>query len=289
MGYQKKITPGEILFVEQIGKTVMESVLHMASPAASNGREYENFFTHALDGNFHDRIQIARQLKPLGWEIDGSYCVLRLKAALEDETLHRHLCVQLERLEQVIPLIYDNGVTAVCALDSAHSVTGLTRQLRPLLESQNCICDISDKFTGFQNLHAHYKQAADALEECRRRQAKKQGDGGTGTYMAATYTECAAKRLLQECPKKALDIFRWEVLDDLARYDRLHHTGYVETLDCYLRCERNLALTSKKLYIHRNTLIYRIGRLSRLLDCDLENAAVRLRLALCLEWMREQE
>ncbi len=291
VGYQKKITPGEILFAGQIGKTVMESVLHMAGPAASDGRAYENFFAHALDGNFHDRIQIARQLKPLGWEIDGSYCVLRLRTALEDETLHRHLCAQLERLEQVIPLIYDNGVTAVCALDSAHSVTGLIQRLQPLLKSQNCICGISDKFAGFQNLHVHYKQAAAALKEGRRRQDRKHEneDDNNEAYAAATYTEYAARCLLQECSKEALDTFRWEVLDDLIRYDRLHHTSYVKTLDCYLSCERNLALTSKKLYIHRNTLIYRIGRLSRLLDCDLENAAVRLRLTLCLEWMRGQE
>ena len=104
-----------------------------------------------------------------------------------------------------------------------------------------------------------------------------------------TYTECAARYLLRECPQEAVAAFRWEVLDDLIRYDRLHHTSYVQTLACYLHCERNLALTSKKLYIHRNTLIYRISRLSRLLDCDLENAAVRLRLTLCLEWMRGQE
>ena len=146
-------------------------------------------------------------------------------------------------------------------------------------------------FAGFQNLHVHYKQAAAALKEGRRRQDRKHEneDDNNEAYAAATYTEYAARCLLQECSKEALDTFRWEVLDDLIRYDRLHHTSYVKTLDCYLSCERNLALTSKKLYIHRNTLIYRIGRLSRLLDCDLENAAVRLRLTLCLEWMRGQE
>ena len=289
VGYRKKITPGEILFAEQIGKAVMKSILHTARPAASYRRDYENFFIHALDGNFHDTIQIARQLKPLRWNLNGSYCVLRLDTALEDETLHRHLCVQLEHLEQVIPLIYDNGVTAVCALDSSHTVTELIRHLQALLEPQNCICGISDKFTGFQNLHSHYKQAEAALKECRDRQTKSSVAGDRKDCAVITYTECAARYLLRDCPQEAVAAFRWEVLDDLIRYDRLHHTSYVQTLACYLHCERNLALTSKKLYIHRNTLIYRISRLSRLLDCDLENAAVRLRLTLCLEWMPGQE
>lgn len=289
VGYQKKITPGEILFARQLGQAMTDAILHMARPATPYGKEYENFFIHALDGNFHDTIQIARQLKPLGWELDGSYCVLRLETALEDETLRRRLCGQLEQLEQVVPLIYDNGVAAVCALDSSHSITELILRLKPLLPSLKCRCGVSDRFTGFQHLRAHYKQATAALKAlCNRREANHKA-GSAEEYTVTTYTECAAKYLLQECPEEALAAFRWEALDDLARYDRLHHTDYVKTLDCYLRCERNLALTSKELFIHRNTLIYRVSRLSRLLDCDLEDAAVRLRLLLCLEWMAKQE
>lgn len=56
----------------------------------------------------------------------------------------------------------------------------------------------------------------------------------------------------------------------------------LETLSCYLSSGENLKLTSEKLYIHVNTLKYRLQRISRLLNCDLKDPNVRFRLRMAL-------
>ena len=43
----------------------------------------------------------------------------------------------------------------------------------------------------------------------------------------------------------------------------------------YLLQEQNLHATARQLFIHRNTLVYRLQRIRTLLQLDLDDAAVR--------------
>ena len=66
----------------------------------------------------------------------------------------------------------------------------------------------------------------------------------------------------------------------LKRYDEKHKTSLYETLYEYLRLERNVVATAKHLYIHRNSMIYRLQRLENLLNLDLDNVNTRMYLLL---------
>ena len=49
-------------------------------------------------------------------------------------------------------------------------------------------------------------------------------------------------------------------------------------LRTYLIHERNISQTAKLLYMHRNSVIYRISRIRELLNVDLDNPDIRLLL-----------
>lgn len=65
-----------------------------------------------------------------------------------------------------------------------------------------------------------------------------------------------------------LRAFIHPMLRRLQEYDQAHSTALLHTLCVYLLQEQNLHATARQLFIHRNTLVYR-------LQLDLDDAAVR--------------
>ncbi|MBI5958317.1 MAG: helix-turn-helix domain-containing protein [Chloroflexi bacterium] len=74
---------------------------------------------------------------------------------------------------------------------------------------------------------------------------------------------------------------RW--LATLSRYDEQHHTDLLPTLGAYFDNNGNMARTAHVLNIHRNTLVYRLGRITDILQLDMDDSNVRLNLHLALK------
>lgn len=65
--------------------------------------------------------------------------------------------------------------------------------------------------------------------------------------------------------------FYLNTLNALIEYDKKNSTELVETLEIYIEEDRNLNKTSERLFIHKNTLKYRIKRIEDISKCDLKN------------------
>lgn len=66
----------------------------------------------------------------------------------------------------------------------------------------------------------------------------------------------------------------------LARYDRDHGSELMDTLFVYLQNSGNTQRAAKMLSLHKNTLLYRIGRIRKILDCDLASGEDQFNLQL---------
>ena len=67
------------------------------------------------------------------------------------------------------------------------------------------------------------------------------------------------------------------LLSPLIEYDDKHDTDYLNILEEYIRCQGSVKTVSEHLFIHRNTVIYQMGNIKKLLHCDLENPDDRLK------------
>lgn len=72
------------------------------------------------------------------------------------------------------------------------------------------------------------------------------------------------------------------LLAPLVRYDREHHGDLVKTLDAYLRHGGNSTRTADALFIHRNSLRYRLARIQALTGLDHDDPDTRLALQIGL-------
>lgn len=75
----------------------------------------------------------------------------------------------------------------------------------------------------------------------------------------------------------------------LVMYDKKTGGNLTEVLYAYLRNERNAAETAKALYIHRNTMLYKVRKIEELIGQSLDSPVLRERLMFSyhvLEYMR---
>ena len=87
--------------------------------------------------------------------------------------------------------------------------------------------------------------------------------------------------LLRLSRSKDLAPFR-ELVEPLVRYDEERGSDLVRTLRTYFACGANAREAADKLFLHRNSLLYRLSRIEGLIGADLKNPRVGLMLQLGL-------
>lgn len=95
--------------------------------------------------------------------------------------------------------------------------------------------------------------------------------------------------LSEQISTQAAAEFSAHYLHKLIAYDQKNHLNLLQTLASYLANQQNIAATARKLYIHRNTLIYRIERIEAILAIDITEPNIALSLQLALKFYQENE
>ncbi|BAH07811.1 PucR family transcriptional regulator [Clostridium kluyveri] len=95
---------------------------------------------------------------------------------------------------------------------------------------------------------------------------------GGNKNKVCSYKDMGMYRLLFDMSKKdEMKRLLREILGELMEYDSKNSTSLVETLKVYINENCNLIHTAEELFIHKNTLKYRIKRIEEILNCNLRN------------------
>ncbi|MNR82002.1 Purine catabolism regulatory protein [compost metagenome] len=114
--------------------------------------------------------------------------------------------------------------------------------------------------------------------------AVKIGRALGGTHSITSFSELGIYRmLLQFAESRNPNEFFCEALERLLEYDQQADKELVKTLRAFLECNGNLTETSDRLFIHRNTLKYRLERIRDITQIDLDDSENRLMLHLGLK------
>lgn len=74
-----------------------------------------------------------------------------------------------------------------------------------------------------------------------------------------------------------------DTIKPLIEYDKMNGTELLNTLKIYFECNGNMKKMSKKMFMHYNTIIYRLQKIKDIIDIDLENADNRLNLEIAIK------
>ena len=90
------------------------------------------------------------------------------------------------------------------------------------------------------------------------------------------------ERLLASVPTPVLRSFTERLLGPLAEYDARHNAELLPTLRSFLACDGSWSACASRMYVHVNTVRYRIGRIEALTGRDLSALADRVDFFLAL-------
>jgi purine catabolism regulator len=205
-------------------------------------------------------------------------------------------------LESLIPLVRDDMVrrqvagavgqyvdviVALYPLDSATQTTRVRQlvedvrgQLATRSPSGLVAAGISRPASGLSALREAYREAKDSVSI-----ANELGDREQTTF----YGDLKLFQLLLALKERNLDQMRrfyLETLGPLVDHDDRKQADLIRTLSGFFEANGNLAKAATDLNVHRNTLVYRLERISELTGLNLEDPENRLILHLALKIQR---
>lgn len=137
------------------------------------------------------------------------------------------------------------------------------RALKEMLDGNSVSAGVSSIFYEPERMRACIEEAKQAFEVLR----------GCGIrHSARYYEEIGVYRFFYEFNNDVeLKDYVMEILGELIQYDEENQSDYVNTLEVFLEQGQNIGETAAKLYVHRNTIAYRMAKISEILQLDMEN------------------
>jgi Purine catabolism regulatory protein-like family/PucR C-terminal helix-turn-helix domain len=123
---------------------------------------------------------------------------------------------------------------------------------------------------------------AGALESARHAAAMAELDRSSHLSVVSSDEEISYARLLAAVPDEVRRMFASRVLGVLMEYDEAHHAGLLATLRTFLAQSGSWTRTAEELFLHINTVRYRITRVEKLTGRDLSRLEDRVDLLLAL-------
>ena len=129
--------------------------------------------------------------------------------------------------------------------------------------------------SSLQDIPRSHREAQQALEIGRRL---------FGENKLHSFAHLGIYRLLFHLNEQSeLQDFYHEMLGPLLKADTRGDDTLIETLEVYFRCNGNLSETARAMHFHRNSVLYRLGRIEEILGRSLEDAELRLSLQIALK------
>lgn len=141
-------------------------------------------------------------------------------------------------------------------------------------EGVSCSFGLGNIAEALEHIPDSYQQALQALEHGHRSYPKP--------FLASFRTQ-EVSELLRLIPRNKLLEFYRHTLKAIVSSKEGEHAELIQTLKTYLGLNCQITQTAKQLYIHRNTVLYRVQKCAELLGVDFKDPIDNLKIRLALE------
>ena len=202
------------------------------------------------------------------WKPEDLFCLLTLHPERKDFSPDLLILAgnQLRKLfPQTSVFTMEDHIVMVCDQEK-NAMENLFAVLREYLLVNHFAAGMSLPFRRLEKLRYYHQQALAAVSYGQRENRKSS---------VCDFYDYALSYIIEISDPEALICACHPDILALAEEDSKNHGDRLNTLCTYLNMERSLLNTAKVLYIHRNTLVYRITKIIDSLHYDIEDVYCR--------------
>lgn len=151
-------------------------------------------------------------------------------------------------------------------------VSGMLERTHRRMPEIQIFCGAGSKVQDISQLHISYKRAKAAVTRAMKQKERYVKFDEMGLYRLLYMVDDT--KLLQEMSDTPLK--------PLIEYDNKHNSNYVETLELYLKYNGSIQAVAEETFTHRNTIIYRISNIKKLLNTELDSVEDKMKYQMAL-------
>jgi len=243
------------MFHWDLSKDYQVLVIAFATPASQTAKHE------------HEALWLQERKRRLQRKVNDIFRVAAHKAIITARKEHIVVLYERGREEGAQELPYQNDARKGAVMDLAESAR---RQLSQEFGELLFTVGVGRFYEGLNGIHQGYKEAISTI------QLGKPISGHTG---CVHYEDLGIFRVLGQINDwKEMEQLYTETIGKLVEYDSSNNASLTVTLKEYFANNCSLTETAEKLFVHVNTMKYRLQKIEQLTGCSVHNAEKRLLL-----------
>lgn len=267
-----ELTPKVKIAVEQAAIIANLEVEQKNIINAIEQRHLNDFILELLNDSFESEYYVHSKMKKFDIKIANQYRLLLLHLEHVDEIFKENWINQvkfMKRIDMNRILVGQNYNSNLIMLIPEEIFEPTTKELYNFIYSNHSTlkvkCGSSRPYPILELSKAH-REAKISLMISKKNQMQED------PVIFVEFDHLNLERIMfsEENVEEAKQIYR-ETLQIIIEYDQKYKSELLNTLYFYLECNLNVENTAKKLFIHKNTVRYRLKLISTILNIDLDS------------------
>jgi len=233
----------------------------------------ENLILDLLKGDYSSKENILERMKYTKWRMPSKMYILTIQYNSYEDTFSlipyiRETLTRLFTEEEAV--FYENKLVFILGCEAGVYINECDLgTFEAFLRKNSLKAGISQEFSDIMELKQRFAQSVDAISI-----GKKAGKD-EAIYLYENYGIYHMIQLAGE--NRDVEDFCHPAVLKLKKYDQKHKTEYLKTVYAYISNMKNLVATADSLFIHRNTLSYRMTKIYELLGDCLEDDEIAMK------------
>ncbi|RNF39030.1 PucR family transcriptional regulator [Planococcus salinus] len=290
---QKKLSAEQLSLLKDAAGAATPLLLKLHLQRKRKKENYQDFFWQLLMGHYQSNEEIQQQFYELQITMPAQFAVLVFRFEQEItgkvEEQITYLIATSQKITNHFLIVMENELILIASPHPSQPDEKVFKEFISyfIMEMDNRFSIRGIKgssgtiYHSFDRAETSYQQALKVL--------KLKEQFPEDLQKVFHYHQLGIFQYLDAILKeKKTSPYEHPAITKLENYDRLHNTNFLETLEVFVQHDSNAHEAARLLFVHVNTLNYRLKRIREIGDLDLKNAYEKMAVLVDLKIRRLQ-